>query len=211
MKIAIIETALKEYGVKETQGIGNTPKVLEYFKEAGHGWVKDDTNYAWCSAFINYVCKKAGMEFTRQLNARSWLTIGKEIKKPEIGDIVIFWRNKPDSAEGHVGIYIKEDETNIWVLGGNQSDQVSIAPYPKERLLGYRDITQKVTISLPLKELKKGDKGNEVKLLQKVLGITQDGDFGPVTEKVLKHFQKNYGLPITGIANKKTLSILIKY
>lgn len=38
--------------------------------------------------------------------------------------------------------------------------------------------------------LKKGSKGEEVKQLQKVLGLTADGDFGPNTEKGLKEWRK---------------------
>jgi len=35
--------------------------------------------------------------------------------------------------------------------------------------------------------LRKGSKGNEVKELQKILGITSDGDFGKKTEAALKN------------------------
>jgi uncharacterized protein (TIGR02594 family) len=66
------------------------------------------------------------------------LKVGTEVKTPTIGNVVVFWRNKPDSWEGHVALYINEDKDNIFVLGGNQGDQISIAPYHKNRVLGYR-------------------------------------------------------------------------
>ena len=38
--------------------------------------------------------------------------------------------------------------------------------------------------------LKLGSKGVSVKELQKLLGLTADGDFGPKTENAVKNFQK---------------------
>ena len=52
--------------------------------------------------------------------------------------------------------------------------------------------------------LKKGSKGEEVKELQKALGITADGIFGPGTEAVVKNFQQENGLDYDGIVGKKT-------
>ena len=52
--------------------------------------------------------------------------------------------------------------------------------------------------------LKKGDKGENVKILQKALGgITVDGDIGAKTEMAVKAFQKKKGLTADGIVGKK--------
>jgi hypothetical protein len=59
------------------------------------------------------------------------------VQKPQLGDIVVFWREKKDSWKGHVGFYINETNTHINVLGGNQNNMVCIKPYPKSRLLQY--------------------------------------------------------------------------
>lgn len=56
--------------------------------------------------------------------------------------------------------------------------------------------------------LKKGSKGEDVKKLQKALGITVDGDFGPKTEEAVKSFQKSKGLVADGIVGSKTWSAL---
>ena len=209
MKTKIIEIALSQYGVAETPGSKSNPVVLDYFKEAGHAWVLDDTNYAWCSAFANWVAKKAGLPYTKQLLARSWLTVGQETKKPEIGDICVFWRNNINGAEGHVSFFIREDGDNIYCLGGNQSDQVNISIYPKSRLLCYRDITKESPDITFTRTLKKGDKGDDVKLLQKVLGIAQDGDFNATVEKVVKAFQSQHGLEVDGFVGPNTQKRLI--
>lgn len=56
--------------------------------------------------------------------------------------------------------------------------------------------------------LKLGDKGENVKILQKALGVTVDGDFGPKTEAAVKSFQKSKGLIADGIAGPKTFAAL---
>lgn len=136
--------ALQEYGVEETVGGQHNPRILRYFKEIGHDWVKDDET-AWCSAFVNWICKISGFEYTGKLNARSWLDIGEEVSDICDADVVIFWRSSPNSWKGHVGFPINYDEDgkHINCLGGNQSNMVNIAGYDKGRLLGFRKLSMK--------------------------------------------------------------------
>jgi hypothetical protein len=39
---------------------------------------------------------------------------------------------------GHVGFYVRETAKYVYVLGGNQSNKVSIAGYDKARIIAYR-------------------------------------------------------------------------
>lgn len=52
--------------------------------------------------------------------------------------------------------------------------------------------------------LKRGSKGSEVKELQKLLHLYEDGIFGPLTEEAVKEFQKANGLLVDGIVGDKT-------
>jgi peptidoglycan hydrolase-like protein with peptidoglycan-binding domain len=52
--------------------------------------------------------------------------------------------------------------------------------------------------------LKKGSKGNEVKELQRFLGIKDDGNFGPGTEAAVKKWQTANGLTSDGIVGPAT-------
>ena len=54
--------------------------------------------------------------------------------------------------------------------------------------------------------LKVGSKGDMVKKMQKVLGVAQDGDFGPGTEKAVKAWQTKNGLTADGVVGPKTLA-----
>lgn len=137
----MIDLALSQYGIKEIVGKQHNPEVLKYFTEIGHSWVKNDET-AWCSAFINWVAKKSGLEYSGKLDARSWLKVGDKVKIPRRGDVVIFWRGSKDSWMGHVGLFIRETPNWVYVLGGNQSNQVKISAYPKNKLLGYRRLNK---------------------------------------------------------------------
>ena len=137
MNIPIIQTALSQYGIREIVGANHNDEILKYFHDIGHEWVKDDET-AWCSAFANWVCHQVCVERSNKLNARSWLEIGESTQNPEIGDIVVLWRESQNSWKGHVGFFISQTESDIFILGGNQNNQVNIKPYPKYRFLDYR-------------------------------------------------------------------------
>ena len=56
--------------------------------------------------------------------------------------------------------------------------------------------------------LRRGSKGEGVKLMQEALGIGADGDFGPGTETALKDWQRENGLTADGIAGPATFDKL---
>jgi uncharacterized protein (TIGR02594 family) len=136
----LLKTAMHEYGVSETNEKTNNPIILQYFKEAGHSWIETEET-AWCSAFMISMAKRACLTHSDKLTARSWLNFGTEVEIPNLGDVVIFWRENRLGWKGHVGIYINQIGNNINVLGGNQNNSVCIKPYIKSRLLGYRRLT----------------------------------------------------------------------
>ena len=90
-RIAMLLRAMEFYGLQENPGEQHNPAILQFFKEIGHAWVKDDET-AWCSAFINWIALKCDCERSGKLDARSWLNTGRETKNPKQGDIVVFCR-----------------------------------------------------------------------------------------------------------------------
>ncbi len=135
----LLNIALSQYGVKEIKGSLHNPTIVGYSKDIGYGGIIDDET-AWCSIFMNWCAMHVGLERSKKLTARSWLKIGEEIKTPQMGDVVIFWRSSPTSWKGHVGIFVgySEDRKYIYCLGGNQNNQVCIKAYPAKQLLGFR-------------------------------------------------------------------------
>lgn len=131
-----MELAKAEIGVKERAGKAINPKIKAYYEEAGHPYIKDDA-VPWCAAFVGAMLERAGLKGTGALTARSYLTWGKPLKKPQPGAIMVFKRGN-SSWQGHVAFYVTQDATHYHVLGGNQGNAVSIAKYKKEDLIGIR-------------------------------------------------------------------------
>ena len=96
----------------------------------------------WCARILNAALKEAGVEGTSSAMARSFLDFGGHISEPQIGDIVVLWREAKESPFGHCGLYVYEDADSYFLLGGNQDNRVKIKPYPKTQLLGVRRIQE---------------------------------------------------------------------
>ena len=60
-----------------------------------------------------------------------------------------------------------------------------------------------------MKTITKGSKGEEVKALQSVLHLAQDGIFGSITEEALNEFKKEHSLPEDGICDTRTWIALL--
>lgn len=58
--------------------------------------------------------------------------------------------------------------------------------------------------------LRRGDKGEDVAELQRALGVTADGDFGPATEAAVRAFQSSLGVIADGIVGPVTVRAMKK-
>jgi len=131
-----LRIARLEIGVKEVPGAGNNPRIIEY--HAATSLKSTDDRTPWCSAFVNWCMKQAGIKGTGSAAARSWLNWGVPIATPRAGCIVVFKRGAPPS--GHVAFCDHEDISNgiIRVVNGNMSDSVTISRLSVNGVLGYR-------------------------------------------------------------------------
>ena len=135
-----LEIATAEVGTKEVKGTGANPRIVQYHSATTLKAGSDEV--PWCSAFVNWVLREAGVKGTDRANARSFLTWGQKCD-PEAGCIVVLQRGDP--AHGHVGFYVRHlGEDYIKVLGGNQSDCVKVSNYKKADVLGYRTAGESV-------------------------------------------------------------------
>jgi uncharacterized protein (TIGR02594 family) len=136
---AVYKIAQSYLGLEEIPGSQHNEEIIQFFKDSGHAWVKDDET-PWCAAFVNSVLASAGVKGTGKINARSFLNWGEEVPLSEAqqGDIVVFWRKNKSGPYGHVAFFDRENEHSIRVLGGNQNNRVCLQSYKKERLLSVR-------------------------------------------------------------------------
>lgn len=216
MNSKLVQIATAEIGVREVAGGDHNERILQYARDIGHTWIESDET-PWCSIFLNWVAMKAGAKRSDSGSARSWLNVGASVDSPEPGDVVVFWRQSPNSHKGHVGIYLgfSMDQSRVYVLGGNQGDQVGITAYSSERLLGFRRLRPR-EIELGTGSLKRGDRGSAVVQVQDALRMagfnpgTSDGIFGPRTEEAVKALQAtNLQLEIDGVFDAETREYLL--
>ena len=56
---------------------------------------------------------------------------------PRLGDIVVYSRGS-NPASGHVNFFLDQSTLNVYGVGGNQGDRVSVNGMPRALVLGYR-------------------------------------------------------------------------
>lgn len=125
---------------KLKKGLHETDPILKQFLKSDKKTLGDPAKLPWCGDFVETPIALALPNEALPVNpylARNWLNFGFDPKTPGYGDVLVF--SRPGSAwSGHVGFYFGEDKTAYHVLGGNQSNRVTIARILKKRLLGAR-------------------------------------------------------------------------
>lgn len=136
------------------QGSGEHPRILEYLatcNDLEEGEAERDST-PWCSAFVNWCLAQAGITGTDSGWARSWAEWGEPVDPPRLGAIAVWARGRTSPDEpivtGHVSFFVEDLGDSLLVLGGNQSDSVSLKAYPKQGCL-----TDTVTSAGPVREL----------------------------------------------------------
>lgn len=150
MQITAHGIAQRFLGLQEVRGQRHNPFIVAMLKQSA-GWIEDDET-AWCGAFVNHICWLLDLPAPKgaaALTARQWLTVGEKIDlmnaKPGF-DVVILKRGKapqpgPDvtkGAPGHVGFFSGIFNGYVRILGGNQSNAVTIQEFRPQDVLGVR-------------------------------------------------------------------------
>ena len=125
-------------GLREVPGKKHNPTIVGWWEKLKLSFRDDETS--WCGGFVGGVCVESGLLPTKNpAGARNWLNFGVPLPKPALGAVVVFWRGAKSGWSGHVGFVVGQDaKGNLMVLGGNQGDMVSIKPFGRDRVLGYR-------------------------------------------------------------------------
>src|SRR5262245_50962499 len=144
-----IEIARGEIGQHEIAGKEHNPRIMEFIRtctniqqtEAQRKYVEreGEEGVEWCSAFVNWCLKQAGIAGTDNALAASWANWGTKLTAPRQGAIVCFsWTGT--SHIDHVA-FCDEVDGNFKCLGGNQSGyggQVSSVNFSKPAAKHYR-------------------------------------------------------------------------
>lgn len=151
LKITPFSLAQRYVGeVFERAGDKDHP-LIQWWISRCTGSLDESDETAWCSSFINGICWELRLPRSKSLAARSWLTVGVpiDLEHAEPGfDVVVLSRGalpqpgpERQDAPGHVGFFAGRDSAGLYLLGGNQNNGVSIALYPRARLLSVRRLT----------------------------------------------------------------------
>lgn len=114
----------------ETDGKNNGPKVRKYLASCNLGG-----GYKWCAAFVYWCFTQVGIDGKKSAAVSDWIDWGDKLDKPALGSVMVI---KGDE-QSHVGFVAgKTSNTEIVLLGGNQSNSVNYHAYATTNLHSYR-------------------------------------------------------------------------
>lgn len=122
-----------EQGVEEKAGNIHNPRIIEYHSTTTLQATADET--PWCSSFVNWCMKQAGITGTNLATAKSWIDWGNSSATQYGAVIVIYYQNAANSSLSstgyHVGFWVGDNGTAYRIFGGNQDNMVKKSYYPK--------------------------------------------------------------------------------
>lgn len=128
--------ALKELGTQEWRGAAHNPRILEYLRESRAGGDSDEI--PWCACFVNWCLAQCDIVHPRSRAASSYRAYGVACG-PIPGAIAFLPPGDPDAGgTGHVAFLWSVHASKIRILGGNQSNRVSLAYRPRREGIEYR-------------------------------------------------------------------------
>ncbi|MBY0469279.1 MAG: TIGR02594 family protein [Burkholderiaceae bacterium] len=131
---AWLALARADIGQKETLGPNDSPWIRRMLAALGASWL---LGQPWCGGAVAEWMRKARIEQLPKYwyRAKAWLDWGIPLAQPIVGCVVVFERE----GGGHVGLVAGVDQAGrLMVLGGNQRNQVCVAPFDRARAIGYR-------------------------------------------------------------------------
>lgn len=145
----LAQTEMKEWqdkGLKESAGEG-LQKVIRYFQAVNYD---TDKNEPWCGAFVGYCLSECNPTFKSTLvkggaTAANWMKWGDtNLRQFDLRDIpkgaIVVTHPMSEGTSGHVGFAVGKvtGTEKIEVLGGNQSDRITIEHIHKNKIRHIR-------------------------------------------------------------------------
>lgn len=130
-----IEEARRNLGLKEIAGRKHAPAIVRMLEALKAPFRDDET--AWCGTFVGWCISTTLPKEAvpaAPWGSINWMKFGTKLDTPMYGCVAVFWRGSPDAWTGHVGFLVGQDSEAYHVLGGNQSDAVTITRIAKGRV-----------------------------------------------------------------------------
>ena len=130
-----IAEQLLNLGRNAWQETGKNPNIKALWDEIGYDGNRFADQTAWCAVFVSAVLKRSGNKYIKTASSQAYANYGvevKDIRDAKVGDIVVFYRKGKNSGFGHVGLFCGVyNDNRATVLGGNQSDNLTIASFKR--------------------------------------------------------------------------------
>ena len=191
--------------------------VISAYKHAG---VPIDTTVVNYTGNMQNLKKYGFKDVTKSVNFNT----GNGLQR---GDI-LWWHGS--GTTGHTAIYIGNNQI-VHARGqsygssktGDQGSEIAVTSYyrgswqhvyryvgggsaAEEHPPGWIEPKNYYTVTAKMPLIKYGNTGSSVRLWQELIGVTVDGEFGPVTHGATIGFQNNHDLVIDGEVGPKTWS-----
>ena len=222
---------------KANSGSGNYTKYARDLDATKGFYNGKKQGFSWCDMFHDWPHVKAwGAEMAKKVlyqpdssagagclySARYYMNNNRFFSTPRPGDQIFFLVG---GEIGHTGIVVGVSDTDVVVIEGNSGNCVAQHTYKRSNpsIAGYgRPNYELAAASMngekPVRQLKKGCSGEDVKRLQEDLisigyALPQygaDGDFGSETLEAVLKFQEDNGLEVDGVVGENTLAAIEK-
>lgn len=235
----IVKIAEGEIGVTESPKNSNKQKYGKAYGVDGTAWC---CQFVWWvfnkanASKLFYDGKKTAWVPTVR---KYYTSIGKWIPRgsgnPKSGDLIIFGRKETADSGTHIGIVTKISGGKVYTVEGNTSAKTGVdsnggSVAQKSYLLSYSSIagycsinydvkesaeSEVKTVTVKLREIANGSKGNDVKSAQVLLNGygyncgKADGIFGTNTTAATKKYQKAKNIKDDGIIGATTWNKLL--
>lgn len=139
-----VATARAYLDVAEITGSKTSSVIAGWLRKLKAWWADDET--PWCGTFVGYCLSESGFAVPKYwMRALAWAEWGRPLLVPRVGAVVVFSR----TGGGHVGFVVGiTSDGMLMVLGGNQANKVSIAPFDPARVVSYRWPTEAPLIGI---------------------------------------------------------------
>ena len=211
-------------GLTETPGSADNQRIMFMADYVGHAYPEQEAyasyytgdDVAWCGLAMAFCMSVAGIEpVFGQTDTERWMWAlawsewidSDKLTEPQLGCVVVTERE----GGGHVTLYESTEGGMYKCRGGNQSDMVNVTSIDPSSVVAlvwpkYRMRPDVFTPELTTTEIAWTQsslnllEGNSLEL---------DGEMGPMTKDAITQYQHHNVLPVTGVADKRTVGDMI--
>lgn len=218
--VRLIDIERSQFGIREDPIGSNKNPYSRALGRVPESWCADFQAWAFAKAGVKLPSTSAS---TINM-ATAFKKINRLYTSPKPGDLAFMGTSGSTGGIEHVGLVVSVnssrsycntiDGNTTWPKAPAGTEREGIAVGPKVRYYGseYIGLFHIIAFGRPtydapqaykppkgysgslVRILKRGNMGRDVKRVQKLVGVTADGEFGKITEAAVMRWQRHHGL-----------------